>query len=264
MIPNNEWLDQAKRLAVGMRVRVRHRRESRANMTIGNDRDAWWCYCQKCKEGSRVPKEHVLLTAPVVDARDEPQEVPHDLVPVIGGDYEQAVGRFLASKGMMFPYLPTLWVSPSRKRVLLHDAASGWHGRDLTGHSNAKWLHYAKPHIMGDVGRCSIIVEDVFSRYKVRYALRNSPEIGVCSTMGAGCSTTAALALKNCTHLVWMYDGDQAGDDGYKSGSKRMRVLVPKQYRARPPEGLDPKDMQCEDIRNLLKEVLPCSLSSMI
>lgn len=263
MIPHEDWLDQARRLAVGMRARVRHRRESRPNMVIGHDRDAWWCYCQRCKDGSRVPKEHVLLTAPAVPQQVE-VTVPTDTVPVIGSEYEQAVGRFIASKGMMFPYLPTLHVSPQRMRLMLHDAASGWHGRDLTGKSDAKWIHYAKPHIMGDIGRCTIITEDVFSRYKVRFALRHVPEIGVCSTLGAGCSQTAALALKDCKHLVWMYDGDSAGDDGYKSGSKRMRVLVPRQYRARPPEGSDPKDMQCEDIRNLLKEVLPCNLSSMI
>ena len=255
MIPEHEWLPQAQRLAVGMRLRVRHRRESRANMTIGNDRDRWWCYCQRCKEGGVVLKEHVLLSAPVVEEVHD-LTVPTDLRPVMGSDFEDTVGRFLASKGMMFPYLPKLWYSASTRRLCLQDNSGGWHGRDLTGKSNAKWLHYAKPHLVGTVCRCTVLTEDIFSMYKVRFALRNTPEIGTATTLGAGCSTTAALALKNCTTLVWAYDGDSAGDDGYKSGSKRMRALVPRQLRARPPDGLDPKDMDCEDIRELLKGVI--------
>ena len=252
MLPENEWLDQAKRLAVGMRGRMRHRRESRQNMVIGHDRDRWWCYCQKCKEGGVVLKEHVLLTAPI-EVQEQDLAVPTDLRPVLRSEFEDTIGRFLASKGMMFPYLPKLWYSQQARRLCLQVQQGGWHGRDLTGRSNAKWLHYSKEHLVGDVQRCTVLTEDIFSMYKVKFALRNTPEIGVASTLGAGCSTTAALALKNCTTLVWAYDGDSAGDAGYKSGSKRMRALVPRQLRARPPTGLDPKDMTCEDIRELLK-----------
>ena len=83
MIPEREWLPQAQRLAVGMRLRVRHRRESRANMTIGNDRDRWWCYCQRCKEGGVVTKDHVLLTSPI-EVVEHDLSVPADLRPVMG------------------------------------------------------------------------------------------------------------------------------------------------------------------------------------
>lgn len=254
MLHEHEWLEQAKRLSVGMRMRVRHGRERRLNMTVANERDRWWCYCQACKQGGVLMKEHVLLTAaPIVE---QELTLPTDLKPVLRSDYEDTVGRFLASKGMMFPYLPKLWYSERAKRLCLQDDTGEWHGRDLTGKSNAKWLHYAKLHIIGTVGATTVITEDIFSMYKVRFALRDTPHIGTASTLGAGCSTTAALALKNCTTLVWAYDGDAAGDAGYKSASKRMRVLVPRQIRARPPEGLDPKDMDCADIRELLKGVL--------
>jgi hypothetical protein len=258
MIPEHEWLAKAQQLSVGMRVRVRHGRERRLNMTVANERDRWWCYCQACKEGGVVHKEHVLLSsaAPIVE---HDLVLPTDMKPVYGSEYEQAVGKFLASKGMMFPYLPKLWYSVQSKRVLLQDDTGEWHGRDLTNRSNAKWLHYAKQHIVGTVGPTTILHEDIFSMYKVRYALRHRPDIGTASTLGAGCSTTAALALKNCTTLVWAYDGDSAGDAGYRSASKRMRVLVPRQLRARPPEGKDPKDMDCEDIRKLLGG-LECNL----
>jgi len=252
MLPEHEWLPQAKRLAVGMKVRIHHRREGRANMTIGNERDRWWCWCQRCKEGAVVNKEHVLLSAPV-EVQEHECRVPDDLRPVIGSDYEQTVGRFLASKGMMFPYLPKLWFSERAKRLCLQDDSGGWHGRDLTGRSNAKWLHYSKPHWVGHIGLCTVIAEDIFSMYKMRFAFRGeSKPYCFGTTLGAGCSPSAALALKNCTRIVWAYDGDSAGDAGYASGSKRMRAFGPKQYRARPPEGMDPKDMSCEAIREMI------------
>ena len=255
MLPQDEWLPQAKRLAVGMRVRVHHGRERRPNMTVGNERGHFWAYCQSCKEGGKVSKDHVLR------APTEPQEwgqeltVPDDLRPVLGSDYELPVGRFLASKGMMFPYLPKLWFSERARRLCLHDPVSGWHGRDMTERSSAKWLHYSKPQLAGAVGKLTIITEDLFSMYKTMYALRATHQ-AVASSLGAGIGVTAALALKDCTRIVWMYDGDKAGDDGFTQASKRMRVHVPKQYRARPPEGLDPKDMECESIRQLIERTL--------
>lgn len=260
MIPEQEWLPQAKRLAVGMRLRVRHGRERRPNMTIGHERGHYWAYCQSCKEGGKVSKDHVLRLA--VEAPEAPTSLalPADLRPVLGGDYELPVHRFLASKGMAQPYLPKLWFSESARRVCLQDALSGWHGRDITERSAAKWLHYSKPQIAGAIGRCTIITEDLFSMFKVQFALERGRgtfgHVQVASSLGAGIGVAAALALKDCTQLVWMYDGDKAGDYGYTQASKRMRVHVPKQYRARPPEGLDPKDMECEAIRELIERTL--------
>ncbi|HVH93255.1 MAG TPA: hypothetical protein VM783_17960 [Candidatus Acidoferrum sp.] len=259
MLRQEEWLAQAKRLSVGMTARVKHGRERRANMVVGNDRGHWWAYCQACKQGGRLDKEHVLMAlgTPLSDPSAFELLLPHDLRPVLGSDYEAVVGRFLASKGMMFPYLPKLWYSELTKRLCLQDDDGGWHGRDLTERSNAKWLHYGKPHIVGRIGKTTVVTEDLFSMYKVRFALREAHKpYCVATTLGAGCSVAAALALKDCTTIVWAYDGDHAGDEGFKSASKRMRVLVPKQVRARPPEGMDPKDMDCAEIRELIYEVL--------
>lgn len=264
-LPEHEWLPQAKRLAVGMRDVVRHRHERRPNMKIGNERGRWWAWCHACKEGAVIDKDHVLLVPG--KALPEPAElsVPPDLRPVLGSEYEVTVGRFLASKGMDMLMLPKLWYSDQRKRLCLQDPwGSGWHGRDLTDRSAAKWLHYSKPHLAGAVGHTVVVTEDLFSMFKMHYALHaaweNDPRmpvsVAVASTLGAGCSTTAALALKNCRRIVWAYDGDKAGDDGYASASKRMRVHVPKQHRARPPEGLDPKDMTVEAIRELIMEAI--------
>lgn len=254
MLREEDWLPHAKRLAVGMRTRVRHGRERRPNLVVGNESGRWWAYCQSCKEGAALDKEHVLLRgAPAPDPINP--EVPKDLRPAVGSDMEDSVGAFLARKGMMFPYLPKLWVSVSEQRLCLQDSSGGWHGRDITERRHAKWLHYSKPHIVGEIGDCTVVTEDLFSMYKVAFAMRGT-DVAVCSTLGAGCSQSAALALKNCKKIVWAYDGDRAGDAGYASASKRMRAFGSRQYRARPPEGLDPKDMDCASIRAMLKNTL--------
>ena len=263
MLPEEDWLPQAKRLAVGMRLRVRHGRERRPNMTIGHERGHWWAYCQSCKDGGKRDKEYVCRMPAEAPEDTHNLTVPDDLRPVLGSDYEQPVGRFLASKGMMFPYLPKLWFSERARRICLFDPASGWHGRDITERSAAKWLHYSKPQLSGAAGPLTIVTEDLFSMYKVRFALHKwlpweskLNGAAVASTLGAGIGVAAALALKDCTRIVWMYDGDAAGDAGYLQASKRMRVHVPQQYRARPPEGMDPKDMACESIRQLIERTL--------
>lgn len=251
-LPEQDWLPKAKRLAVGMTMRVFHGHERRPNMTIGNERDRYWAYCQKCKQGARLDKEHVLLAAHYV-AEERQLSVPTDMVRAVGNaDWELIVGRFLASKGMDYAYLPTAYVSPSARRLMLHDGV-GWHGRDLTERSNQKWLHYGCQFV-GTPGPVTILTEDLFSMYKLRYAMANT--VAVCSTLGSSCGPAAALALKDCTTLVWAYDGDKAGDDGYAQASKRMRAFGPKQYRARPPDGKDPKDMDCNDLRVMIAEAL--------
>ncbi len=229
-------------------------------MIVGNDRGHWWAYCQRCKEGGRMDKEHVLLGGhgEAVESQSR-AELPGDLKQVLGSGYEAAIGGFLASKGMMFPYLPQLWYSESARRVCVQDERGSWHGRDLTGRSNAKWLHYSVPALAlapcGFTTVDCVVTEDVFSMFKVAYAMRGT-YVNVVSTMGAGCGDRAALALKSWPNIVWAYDGDKAGDDGFTQARKKMRPFVRKQYRARPPEGLDPKDMDIIDIRSMIERRL--------
>lgn len=247
-----DWLPQAQKLAVGMTVRVYHRHERRPNLIITNARGEYKAYCQACKVGDVVKKEHVLLTA-VAQHSPRTLQRPTDLQVAQSSEWAEVVGAFLARKNMMYPYLPELWVSAGTKRVLLQDDAGKWHGRDLTETSTRKWLNYDEALFVGVPGPRTVVTEDLFSMYKMRFALRGT-DWSVCCTLGADCTTAAALALSGVKILVWAYDADKAGDEGYSRASKRMRPWGAKQYRARPPEGLDPKDMYCADILSMMEK----------
>lgn len=255
MLRDEDWLAQAQRLSIGMQMRVHHGRERRPNMIIKNDKDRWWSYCQACKEGGVLLKQHVVLSGDAPEITKD-LALPTDYTLAQPSEYGDAVGIYLHSKNMAYPYLPPVFVSPTAKRMLLRDDAGLWHGRDLTNKSDRKWLNYQHAKFVGLPSNITVITEDLFSMYKMRYALGVMPSISVCCTLGASVSSAAALALKDCKRLIYAYDADKAGDAGFVQGYKRMKVFGMNQERFRPPEGLDPKDMQCWDIRNLITEVL--------
>jgi len=251
MIPEQEWLAKARQLAVGMKIRTRHLHENRENLIIANAQDRWWCYCQRCHAGGVVMKDHVVLTASAEQMEVE-LTLPPDIRPLRGSEFEIAVARFLSTKNMAIPYLPELHISEKRKRVLVR-AEGKWHGRDLTGRSPMKWMNYEVSRVVGHPGALgTVLVEDLFSKYKVEFALRKFSGYGVVCALGTGCSSPLVTRVLHSPYLIWMYDADRAGDEGFEHGRRRLRPFVQHQVRARPPEGLDPKDMDCAAIRRLI------------
>lgn len=255
-LPEHEWLAQAKRLAVGMHIRVQHRRESRQNLIIGNESDRYWAYCQKCKEGGVVLKEHARLTEYIPEC--DSLERPKDLVQVRGSDFEVPVARFLASKNMANVYLPELYISQSTRRLLIDSSGNGaWHGRDLSGKSKSKWLNYTGQPVFrlfgSDVGRCVVVVEDLFSAFKLHWAC---PQIDVLCALGTGIKDTVAQSCMHDQHIIWMFDNDPAGERGAEQGVRRMRAFGMRQDVIHPSPGCDPKDMPCEWLRKSVQEKL--------
>lgn len=255
MLPEQDWLPQAQRLAVGMTMRIRHRSEGRANMSIGNTPDRWWAYCNRCKEGGVITKEHVLLNYRPVQAKDLTR--PTDVVGVYASQYADTCIRHIMSKGMDPEWLPILYFSEKARRLIILDDEGHWHGRDITNKSDAKWLNYDHVKFVGTPGDITIVTEDLYSMYKVRHAMKfyHTP-VRTCCTLGAGLHDPAVLALKSSRRIVWAYDGDAAGDSGYAQGVKRMRPFGIEHRRARPPQGLDPKDMHIQNLRVLIEEAL--------
>lgn len=201
-------------------------------------------------------KDHVILGA-TAGPVDMEVSLPPDIKPLRGSEFEIPVAKFLATKNMALPYLPELSYSEKRKRLLIQ-AEGRWHGRDLSGRSPMKWMNYNVAHAVGWPGPLgAVVVEDLFSKYKTEYALRKVPGLGVVCALGTGIHTSLVTRLAKSPLILWFGDGDSAGDEAFENGRRRMRPFVQhRQVRVRPPDGLDPKDMQCAEIRNaLLKEV---------
>lgn len=247
-----DWLHIAKRLHIGGRVRVRHGRERRSNMTIGNEGDHYWAYCQACKESGKEMKEHVRITDVRAPAESHSLVLPDDMVKVLDADkaVQDAVLGFLASKNMDAQYLPELWFSRSRCRLLFMHGCE-WLGRDTTGASMQKWLtfngsnHLAGPEI---VLRKVVVVEDPFSYYKVRWALQDHG-VAVFSSLGTKMSDQLLVKLMTTGDVIFFYDDDAAGHRGAATESHRLRALGVRAVARCATQGRDPKDMAIEEIR---------------
>ncbi|QQO90780.1 DNA primase [Pseudomonas phage Bertil] len=253
-LPDSEWLHLAKRLAVGTRTRVFHRREGRPNLVIGNEAGKWWAYCQSCKAGAVVEKDHVRITGGKAPESSTHLDLPRDSTPILELDEfsRDAVLRLLASKCMDQVYLPPLYFSEQRKRMLL-DTGQGWLGRDTTGASPQKWLTYDGSLYLGpDPVRESvaIVVEDPFSYYKVQWALRELPDVSVYCALGTVLRPVLRLALTQCESVVCFFDGDPPGIVGGKREAKALRGLGVRAIARPAPDGFDPKDLTIDAIRS--------------
>lgn len=279
-LPDSEWLPLAKKLGVGSTSRHYHRREGRPNLVVGNTVGKWWAYCQSCKAGGVVEKDHVKITGGKAPESSTHLDLPRDSTPILELDEfsRDAVLKLLAEKNMDQMYLPPLYFSEQRKRMLL-DTGQGWLGRDTTGHSPQKWLTYDGSLYLGNhspdpqatlpvvgVGsmganeqasthpRTAIIVEDPFSYYKVLWALRDTPGVTVYCALGTVVRPTfvRSLLLRPASRHVLFFDGDIAGEVGAKREAHKLRGLGLRAVARCAPAGHDPKDLTIEHIRGFV------------
>lgn len=259
-LPDEEWLHLAKKLAVGVRSRHYHRREGRPNLVVGNEAGKWWAYCQACKAGGVVEKDHVRITGGSAPASSTHLDLPRDSTPILELDEfsRDAVLRLLAEKNMDQMYLPPIHFSEQRKRMLI-DTGQGWLGRDTTGHSPQKWLTYdgslwlGKQH--GEVSDMAVVVEDPFSYYKVRWAFREEPTVTVYCALGTVARPSLRIMLLPYTDVVFFFDGDDAGVTGARREARAVRGLGTRAIARPAPDGFDPKDLSIDDIRSFINEL---------
>lgn len=261
-LPDEEWLHLAKKLGVGSRSRHYHKREGRPNLVVGNEAGKWWAYCQSCKAGGVVEKDHVKITGGKAPESSTHLDLPRDSTPILELDEfgRDAVLHLLAQKNMDQMYLPPLYFSEQRKRMLL-DTGQGWLGRDTTGHSPQKWLTYdgslyLGPESAGD-GTTAVIVEDPFSYYKTMWSLRDTPGVKVYCALGTVVRPTLVRGLlqRPADRHVLFFDGDDAGEVGAKRESSKLRGLGLRAVSRCAPAGFDPKDLTVEQIRRFINEL---------
>lgn len=260
-LPENEWLHKAQALAIGQTSRTYHNEESRANLVIGNDVDRWWAYCHRCHEGGQVQKTHVVVGAEVqVQERFMPW--PEDALPAPSSPLYRGVYRTLLGKGIdlgsMLPGVPT-YISQRQGRLILA-SAQGWLGRAI-GAVQPKWCAYSNPgqrpavfahHPHDRIARRCVVTEDYFSALKIRWTL-NDPETTAIAALGTRVHNRLAAALLEADEVLFAFDGDRAGADGWPAAARRLRGLGKSVRICDVPQGLDPKDMQAHQIQEMLQ-----------
>lgn len=250
-LPLADWLHLAQRLPIAGHSRVRHKNEGRPNLVITNLPDRWTAYCQACKQGGVQMKTHVRVTGIKAPVLSDSLVLPHDMMRVIDCEemIKSGVLGFLAKKNMDAMYLPELWFSKSRMRLMIQHGDE-WLGRDTTEASPQKWLSFNRSTHLDNGRRYkdAVVVEDPFSFHKVSYALRDSPYAVYCS-LGTCFHPSLLLKLLKHSQVHTFYDGDEAGWKGSIRESKRVRACGVSCVASCAPAGLDPKDLTIEQIR---------------
>lgn len=258
MIPKEDWLHIAKRLAIGQKRRVTHGCGRTAALDVYNNVDGWSAYCFRCKESGWVPKEHQQLNSVRVD-EDRVQAIPADCLHITqASQYEQKrIWELLVQKGCPPGIIPeeVLWFSRSSNRIVLRQGLLAL-GRALSQQQQPKWLMYGdwwnQPRILWTRYRGAgpmVLVEDALSSYKVAKAIElYAPEssVSVAAVLGT-VVTSASLTLVAGRDVLCMFDGDTAGAVGSRELQQRLAVFGGSFVDIRPEQG-DPKDMSLEEI----------------
>lgn len=272
-LPNNEWLPQAQKLAVGQSMRVRHNNEATAAMSIANKGDRWVAYCQRCHAGGSVTKSHVVLSQVADQARFMPW--PEDAKALSSWDtwVQEPLYSFCLTKGIdlsvMCPDVP-IWYSQKQRR-LLFGTKKGWLGRATAG-QQPKWTGYGYPapaygaQATEPVRSTVIVTEDLLSAMKVRWAIKGTYNATAQALLGTALRDTHAadLLAANVDTLVLFLDGDNAGRDGARLVRRRAAGLGLRVLTAECPEGFDPKDLPKQTIIDILGGVLGDSNSASV
>ena len=230
-----------------------HGREGRPNLVIKHEEGRYSAYCHSCHEGGIKDKEHVRFTGKPAPKESCSLRLPDDKVALhaLTQQHQDAVLAVLASKNMDNVYMPALWYSDSRKRILVH-TAEGWLGRDVTGNSPQKWLTYNRQLFLAHrptVQTLAVVVEDAFSFFKVKWAMRDAPNVGVYCALGTVLCGTLLLELTKYSGSLMFFDGDSAGWRGASESAARVRTFGAHSTVGCAPVGLDPKDMTIQAIR---------------
>jgi hypothetical protein len=209
-----------------------------------------------------VEKSHVLITGAAAPVASTQLDLPRDkeLLTRLDEFAAHSLACFLAGKNMDALYLPQLWFSEERRRLLV-DTGQGWFGRDTTERSDQKWLTYNGTKYLGDgpTDSVAVVVEDPFSYYKVKWALRELRGYTVYCALGTAVKPVLALKLALHSLCVFFMDGDKAGYNGADAGVRRLRGLGTRALARCAPSGLDPKDMAAQAIREHLNEAVTVS-----
>ena len=262
-IPQEEWLDAAKRLAVGTKARIRHRFESRENLMIFNNADSWSCWCFACNEGGKVHKQHPVLLPEATPGKGSALPLPDDCVPLQRASeaLQRTSYAYLLIRGIdpdrLLQGMDVL-VSPKVMRLCLEQQGNAYVGRGIAN-QKVKAMTYSEgkaptfaihPQDSEDfTGRHVVLLEDYLSTLKVRFA---DPSVQAVSVQGSSINAVLVAKLLKAARVSIMLDGDPAGIKGAQKIFRSISGLIRNTRIISTPTGKDPKNLSVQTIRSLL------------
>ena len=249
------WLGRAKQLYVGgsTRTNLPNHRGDRESLLIRNTEESWNAWDFRLNQGDIVRKEYIIKTQLPPESRSAVYPDDATLVRDLPLIEQEQLWSFLLTKGVDGNMLPdNLEKSEDRQRILFITECGNTLGRDVTGKSSTKWVTYGKPKqsYVGIVqaGKIPVLVEDLLSYYKLRYALRDT-QYSPIALLGTAIRPDLAYSLSYVDKVHIMLDGDVAGRRAVPK--IRKSLLNTKSFNHDLPDGLDPKDLTINQIRSL-------------
>lgn len=265
MIPLDQWLDKAKRLPVGQSKRVYHAQESTPAMVVRNLPDRYTAYCHRCHDAAVHLKTHAVITN--IEPQKKFMPWPQDACPIEESPDKYSLWQFLISKGMDYNYffegVPVLY--SAKQQRLLVGTAQGWLGRALKDGQLPKWCNYGQAATYGlapgeVIGEQVILVEDFFSKLKIRWAMPGITSIALLGTHLADSLVQALIAAKP-SGIGVLLDSDKAGRAGSQAVIKRLRGLGFYVFNLDLPDDRDAKELRRAELTKIVTEAPWKSLS---
>ena len=248
------WLQACKRLAVGQTARFRCCGRTPAAV-LYNKPDAWQMYCHRCKESLSERKQYVSLVQPEVLPRVLPAPAQLICISQTSAELQAQLYGFLVSKGIMPEMAGAVYYSEQLKR-LVWDLQNGTYlARALHQYQQPKWVmlgqpaQYAAAQPLQHPTEQVVLTEDWLSALKIQWVSKKYSSVPVTAVSLLG--TRLSLALKASLiqmnkPVLLMLDGDSAGYAGRDTIQRTLKPFL--QTRSYTIDGLDPKDMTCQQI----------------
>ncbi|QAX92399.1 DNA primase [Providencia phage vB_PstP_PS3] len=254
------WLDKCKQLPVGTTARFRCCGSTKAAVLFNNS-DSWSMYCFRCHTSLKEFKQYQSLTEGL--QQHKVTEVPTDLKKLSEcSEYvQEAVYKFLLTKGIYPSMVPDAMFSAELKRVLFKVSAAVYMARALNQYQQPKWLQLGGRCGFAVVGKVQdpvriVLTEDLLSAIKIDYVQREFGEGNVLavSLLGTKLDTKLrAVIAQSGVPVLCMLDGDAAGYTGTRQIMKDLKVYT--QVKTYAEQGLDPKDLSCQKLLEVLYNV---------
>lgn len=251
-----EWLRQAKRLAIGQTSRYRCCGKTAAAV-IRNETDKWSCLCFRCKGHHVERKQYAQLAVSEVLGRE--LTAPQDLKPLPELDVglQQFLYGFLINRGIWPQMAGDVYYSEQYKRLVWKLSTGSYIARALHEYQQQKWVMLGKSlqwAQLGNTGTITVLTEDYLSALKVQQVSEkySSQTVQAVSLLGTRLPLgLKAQLIKEAKPVVCMLDDDLAGWNGTASIIKQLKPFVPVHDRHL---NVDPKVAQCSQILGVINE----------